>query len=445
MKHEHQIRIAIHLVVGAGLLVAVLAVSLDYILPDATPGINFVQLLIMALGLLTASIAWQLRRPAMRQKLAGTMRQPIAAGIIIALLTLVALEIVLSLFDAATYFPLSLPEIRMTLASWFVCEEQGCHYVYDEVLAACEKDILSGRVCTVNRQGYGDAQDFIAPDTYDNTLRVLALGDSFTFGYAADPGKSYVEFLESQFPGSEIWNVGISGTGTNQALAAFKHFSPQLRPQLTTLAFVNNDFGDNLSAFDSRFRVLTAHGNPAGLRSQQYDSWGNVYAVDRQSVMRYSQLASDPPRNGFEYGLGITRLGTLTLKLRDSLGTLFGQLWKKKIAVTKAYLADLRDLTRARGSALLVIIVPRRGDLNAPSDEYRAALELVEELGIPYLKPAHLLDASADFAIPPDEHWNSAGHQKVGAYVSDCVAVFSQGRDLSQCEGVVIGGDRQPK
>ncbi len=160
--------------------------------------------------------------------------------------------------------------------------------------------------------------------------------------------------------------------------------------------------------------------------------------------MRYFRLASNPPRSQFEHGLGITRLGTLTLKLRDSLGTLFGQLWKKKIAVTKAYLADLRDLSRARGSALLAIIVPRRGDLDAPSDEYLAALELMEELGIPYLNPAHLLDASADFATPPDEHWNSAGHQKVGAFLSDCVAVFNESRDLSRCEDVVVGGDRQP-
>ncbi len=265
MKHENQIRFAIYLVVGAGILVAVLAASLDYILPDATPGINFVQLLIMAFGILTAAIAWQFRRPAMRQKLAGAMSRPIAAGIIIALLTLVALEIVLSLFDLATYFPRSLPESQVTLAPWFVCEAQGCHYVDDEALAACEKGILSKRACTVNRQGYANAQDFVAPDTYDNTLRILALGDSFTFGFSADPGKSYVEFLESQFPGSAIWNVGISGTGTNQALAAFKHFSLQLRPQLTTLAFVNNDFADNLSAVDSRFRVLTAYGNEAGL------------------------------------------------------------------------------------------------------------------------------------------------------------------------------------
>ena len=332
----------------------------------------------------------------------------------------------------------------MTLAPWFVCEEQGCHYVYDEVLAACDKGMLSERVCSVNRQGYSSAQDFIAPDTYDTTLRVLALGDSFTFGLSADLGKSHVEFLESRFPGSEIWNVGISGTGTNQALAAFKHFSPQLLPQLTTLGFVNNDFGDNLSPVDSRFHVLTSHGNVAGLRTHQYDTWGNVYEVDRQSVMRYFEFASNPPRNGLEYALGITRLGTLTLKLRDSLGTRLGQLWKKKMAVTKAYLAELRDLTRARDSALLVIIVPRRADLNTPSVEYLAALELMEELGIPYLNPAHLLDASADFAIPPDEHWNTAGHQKVGAYLSECVAVFTEGRNLSQCEGVVVGGDRQP-
>ena len=38
----------------------------------------------------------------------------------------------------------------------------------------------------------------------------------------------------------------------------------------------------------------------------------------------------------------------------------------------------------------------------------------------------------------PDLHWNNAGHQKVGALLSDCVQVFIDSGSLGDCEHVVM-------
>ena len=232
----------ISVLIATGILIALFGIGVDYLLPNASPGINLVQLLIIVSGLALSMCAWLLRRPEIRRKFAGAKSKSIVAAAIVTLLTLVALELVLSVAGMSTYFPVPVPDPAVRLATWTTCDEPGCHYDQDQVRMACDDQIISGRVCTVNRQGYADSQDFVPLDEYDDSVRILALGDSTTFGSSADLGKSYVNYIELQFLENIIWNVGMSGTGTNQANAAFKWFAPQLRPQLTTLGFVMNDF-----------------------------------------------------------------------------------------------------------------------------------------------------------------------------------------------------------
>ena len=57
---------------------------------------------------------------------------------------------------------------------------------------------------------------------------------------------------------------------------------------------------------------------------------------------------------------------------------------------------------------------------------------------MPYLAPIHALDAKLDYHPPGDLHWNTAGHQKVGAMLSDCLAAFEISGDWSACEEVVM-------
>lgn len=100
------------------------------------------------------------------------------------------------------------------------------------------------------------------------------------------------------------------------------------------------------------------------------------------------------------------------------------------------YLLALRGAAAAQDTALLVLLIPHRNDMSSPGAHYQTALRLMEELGIPYIDPSHLLDSKLDYAPRPDVHWNSAGHQKIGAMLSDCLAAFQISHDLSDCEQV---------
>ena len=76
---------------------------------------------------------------------------------------------------------------------------------------------IVGRPCIVNRQGFADNDDFVVGDDFGSRMRMMMMGDSFTQGYSADIGNSYVEYIEAIFPEFIVWNTAISGNGTNRA------------------------------------------------------------------------------------------------------------------------------------------------------------------------------------------------------------------------------------
>ncbi len=431
------IDLTLRAVIAIGLILALLGLGIDFILPSASPGLNLPQFLIIAAGLTLSAIAWQLRRPRLRHRISRALGKTVIAAVVVSLITLVALEILLTVFGMSTLFHASPPPILVTPIDWWICDAPGCHYIYDNVQAACEKGGVPERICAINRQGYSGSSDFVAPDVNDDRQRILLLGDSFAFGRTADLGESYAEYLEAEFPEALFWNTGMSGTGTNQAIKAFDYFAPQLQPQLAILGFFMNDFGDNMLPVESWFRVLDPQGRPVSVRFYHYDGWGEVYKSNIETAMRYFGKGP-PPRNGVEHAIGITRLGTLLLRLRDNLAVLSGTLRAKQIKITGELLAQLRDRAAAQGVDLLVLVIPRQNDVDAPGDYYRAAIQLMEETGLPYMNPSHVLDAESDYAPAGDGHWNSAGHQKVGAYLSECALVFFDSGDLSGCQNVVM-------
>ena len=431
-------KIVLNSLLALGLLIAVFGAVLDFVLPGASPGLNLPQVLIIVAGLALSFVAWQLRHPRLRRQLSRALGRSMLAALAICGITLVALEIILTVFGMPTYYFATPPEIQVTPIDWWVCDAPGCHYIYENVRSACLGGAVPERICAINRQGYAGPQDFIPPEAHDDRPRLLLLGDSFAFGRSADLGKSYAEFLAKAFPEALIWNTGMSGTGTNQAVEAFRYFAPQLKPQLALLGFYMNDFNDNLLPIDSWFRVLDSQNRPVSARFHFYDAWGNVFKSDIDTAMRYFGHNVGPPQNRLEHAVGITRLGTLLLRLRDSAATLSGSLAAKQIEATGEYVAALRDLAEAHDTDLLVLVIPRQADVDAPSDQFRAALQLMEEARLPYIDPSPMLDAIADYAGGGDGHWNNAGHQKIGALLQGCLESYWAAGRWGDCEHLVL-------
>ena len=444
------------LLVGLGMLTALAGIGIE-LLPGAHPGLNLPQALLIAGSLLLALVAFRLRHADGRRRAWGNMRRYWALGLVIAVVTVIALEFVLAATDRAPlYFPPAPPEELLEPLSRWTCDEVGCHFIYDAVVDFCERHELDIRHCIVNRQGFGDTQDFVAGDDFDERLRILMLGDSFTFGVEADIGKSYVETIESNFPQSVVWNTGLPASGTNQALATFQAYAPILQPHLTILGFFsNNDFGDNVMPIDIRLWIKKKEGRIFLRQPAEGDE--NAMTLDEQKALYYRLHGVEPPGSEIERLIGRTRIGSLLPRaIAVARGEVPFREVSQEIEATREYLRALRDAAAAQETALLALLIPDRHDIPSPDrppfvlseferllrmplpmagERYQNALRLMEELGIPYLNPIQALDVELDYTNY-DMHWTTAGHQKIGAILSDCIEDFQISYDLSDCEQV---------
>ena len=298
-------------------------------------------------------------------------------------MTLLVLEIGLTLWAMPTYFP-SEPPPDVVILPWRACDELGCHYQYESATAACAEGVLVGRRCILNRQGFSDTDDFVVQDGYDEHFRILIMGDSFTQGFSADIGKSFVETLEGALPDIVVWNTAISGQGTNQAVATFDAFAAQLQPQLSILGFYMNDFRDNLVPIDGWQYLQNVEGELFLVQRFQEDRWGNDVYLPADVENAYLAAGHNPPLNELERVVGLTRLGTLSLRLLDSMGSIYRGIddpARRQKQLTRQYLIQLRDAASALDSQFLVLVIPSVDDIGDPGQNYQLALLIDAGIG----------------------------------------------------------------
>ncbi len=423
-------------VFGIGIAVISIGIGLDFLLPGGTPGLNPPLLIIVGLGLALAAALMRRMRPGSR--LISRLIRSIATAAIVTLTSLIALEMLLSAAGLASYYPSSPADYELSVMPWWVCGDAGCRYDYDHVQSACAAYTLSGRICSINKQGYAGSEDFALPADWENRARIILLGDSFTWGMSADAGSSYAETLARLLPQAIIWNTGIPGTGSNQARLVFDHYAPSLRPQLTVLGFVDNDFDDNLMPVDSWVNALDAQNRLIHLRKYEIDAEERVIELDLYTLGYIRAYGVFPPSSELERLLGVTRLGTLLLRLKETAAAPMAapEKLERRRQVTRQHLLELKAAVLASGSELLVVLVPWPADVSTAGRRFRIAEGLMRELEIPYLNPISILDAAADFAARPDRHWSNSGHRKVGELLADCARRFFERGDLADCAQV---------
>src|SRR5262249_10078893 len=80
-------------------------------------------------------------------------------------------------------------------------------------------------------------------------LRILTVGDSFTFGDEVSDDETWAYFLEKLLPGSEVLNFGVHGYGHDQMLLYLREEGIKYRPDIVILGFVSEDMRRNMLSF----------------------------------------------------------------------------------------------------------------------------------------------------------------------------------------------------
>jgi hypothetical protein len=277
------------------------------------------------------------------------------------------------------------------------------------------------RLRIVNNEGYHDRDNFNELPADTSLLRVLFIGDSFTWGASADVDSSYVDVfkkdIKSAMPGV-VWNTGIPATGTNYALFVTKKYLPLQKSNYVILGFCNdNDFDDNLVPFDRL--VFTTKASCFNL--YKFDDELNTIPVSVKEA--YKKATGSAPLEELNFVQKIlirSRLIAFIREVKERLSNRINGFNKKKTkleySVTKDYLKQLNDYVKTNNAELIVLIIPTRDDVKKPGDYYLKAKKIFEGLSIKYFEVIGLL--SQQNYIQSIGDWNNSGHRITGHALS---------------------------
>ncbi|MEX2207632.1 MAG: SGNH/GDSL hydrolase family protein [Myxococcota bacterium] len=271
----------------------------------------------------------------------------------------------------------------------------------------------------VNHDAHGFRGPEIAKEKAPGKLRVLVLGDSFTYGIGVADDETFSARLEALDPRYEVLNTGVNGYGTAQELLLLRDQGLALRPDVVVVVFFWNDVGNNYVRAFPRFQLsdgALVWPEPMVIEKRKSE------APKRRGWLRHSYVYRFVSDRLKIVGYRLKLLFGIPLETQD-----FVENAEREAAwqLTGALLREIRDQAATVAARTLVVAMPDQVQVEtdvtvlglAPveyevQERLRAICEL---LGVPFvdLLPA-LREAYAragePLYYPKDRHLKAPGH-----------------------------------
>jgi|WetSurMetagenome_2_1015567.scaffolds.fasta_scaffold112779_2 hypothetical protein len=105
-----------------------------------------------------------------------------------------------------------------------------------------------GQILNSNTRGIRGKDEYRYGKPY-NIMRILVLGDSFTFGEEVSDDQTFPAYLQQMLPHSEVINFGVHGYGHDQMLLYLQEEGVKYAPDIVILGFIYGDMRRNLTSF----------------------------------------------------------------------------------------------------------------------------------------------------------------------------------------------------
>jgi len=327
-------------------------------------------------------------------------------------------------------------------------------------------------VARTNAMGFRDREFGAAPPP--GVTRILAIGDSFTYGWAVENEEPWPKVLERRLVAAgvraEVANLGMPGADPEDYAEVAEHLIPRLHPALTIVAVLQGDDLAQLAYHPETTQPrepawkAVAHAlipNLLALRAQ----WRNGPAADRWAQTIWKEEAaealamySEHDRARFDALNDDVRRAFLSGDLNPSLMQFVvgeparlvevddpdGAAARSAIARMAGYLASIGRVASAYGSDLIVVSVPygpyasARDYRNAEHIGFTLTPDMIsstradeairrasEQAGVPFVSvtPGFRQAAAArELFFALDGHYTRAGHDTFAALVEPAVA-----------------------
>lgn len=233
-----------------------------------------------------------------------------------------------------------------------------------------------------NAKGFRDREH-----TDTTKPRMIFLGDSLLWGFDAELSERFTEKLQTKIPDWELYNLGVSGFGTDQEYLLLKRVFKELQPKVVWVVYSTlSDSDDNRRNwvyggyykpyFTKENGKLILHGNSPTPKSPNY-----IYA--HLPNLRRSRLA-------------VLLISGLSALLQPA--QVFGE------DTSGPLLSEMRDFVRSQGARMIVLLSSQQPELEKYLSE-----EKIEFMAI--RNAAHYPDSGF--------HWTPEAHSVVANSLLD--------------------------
>lgn len=239
-------------------------------------------------------------------------------------------------------------------------------------------------------------------------LRVLMLGDSFTFGTGVEENESFVSLLQQKLPHEmEIINGSAPGSSTQDVYRFLTLEGVRYSPDAVILCFFQNDIQDNFQqALDAR--QIQSAARASGFKALSYKVLAKAGGLLENNL----------------YGRSALYAAVTYFKKNHLLSYRIG---KEEFEASKVWLDALKKWCAERKISFGIVYIPRREEIarsEHPAMTSSFLKDYTEKNNIPRLDLWELFNKDTDFRsyyFPLDTHLSLKGNQKVADYLLDFV------------------------
>ena len=277
-------------------------------------------------------------------------------------------------------------------------------------------------VFTHNSMGFRGPE--IDPLERQGRIRILALGDSMTYGFGVENDETYSALLEQLDPRLQVLNTGVAGYSTAEELLMLKEQGLALDPDIVLLGFFWNDVPGVLDSF-SRFTL-----EPEGVRIEPPPDGSPEHRALR------ARRGKHPWRGkSYAYRFLSDRLKILRYVMRERLGLAKGEELELMPAqvepawvLIEGLIREIVRLSRKQGASTVLVVIADQGQVDRSVQLVgvtRSAMDAARERllgfarheGIPVIDLLPPLRAAFERDGRPlyyhfDRHWNAEGHRQ---------------------------------
>lgn len=293
--------------------------------------------------------------------------------------------------------------------------EQQSFFTDEHGIYKMKRDFWEQQQYLVNPDNFR-GRDFI-PDTLNTSEKsVLFIGDSFVWGFHAEPIDSCFADLLDDDTQVTCYNAGIPGTDPAQYAAVAERYVPLLQPDVVCVAiYLANDLMNEPRAVvpnQALWYQTNAGWLPAFYKGIEFSSAQESY---NYIMDKYT------PKTFWKKAVLKTAIGTAILSLPLRMAEYAEWQTRKTGIITNAYLKQIKAMSDNHQARLLIFIIPAvQTDLTEEffkdpnvymKKEYPELTQgLEQETFVLPVKREH-------YYAPPDGHFNNAGHKTAAEFI----------------------------